>query len=181
MKKTHRFLAAAFALAMLFSFTACGDKDNDTDKPAPTPDVHEPWQEEVHSASSTFGLHYKGSEVAAGSLITYVGTDDDIANEMIAVSLVIENKTESDVVTMQKVELVEGPNSMKEVSICGNGSCPWDGNAYTTVPGLNAAIPVAIEVHTPDHTRPVDAVYRVTVGQGRSLADPQVVFLRIKF
>ena len=179
MKKTARFLLAALVMGATVSLVAC-DKETKDD---PTPEVEiitTDWQSETHEASNSYALHFNNVPVNAGEVVDYEVSESDRSLDVAMPTLVIENLTKENLMTSQKVELVEGPVTMQEVEICGGGNCPWDGKDYEIVPGLNPDKSIYVKVHPskcPDNTT---AVYRITVGQTSELANPQVIFVRIK-
>lgn len=93
------------------------------------------------------------------------------------VSFIIENLTEQDLLTTQEVTLVEGGRVSYDV--CGGGSCPWDGNPYTVVPGINEDLFVGIEPNY-DGIDNAELLFRIDVGNDPDLANSVTAYLRIK-
>ncbi|MBP3763066.1 MAG: hypothetical protein J6I49_04190 [Bacteroidales bacterium] len=177
MKKVTKLLAMALMLAGAAFGAACG---NDDDKPTPPPPLT--WENpdpSDYTSSGTYAMHYQNKPLPTGNTIEYRITEADFSTEQAIVMLIIENKTSQDEVTSQGIELLEGPEALRNVDICGAGSCPWDGNPYILEPGINNEKFLAIEFDPNTVARPYTALYKVTVGKGRRMEDPEVVFMRV--
>ena len=169
MKKTFRILMAAFVLTATFGLTAC---DPDQDKPTPEPI-------ENYEPSSTYALYVGDTEIPVGDTYTYTATNDDLNNDEIVVYFIIENKTTSPAPTSHKFELVEGPTAFNGYEVCAGDTCPWDGKPYIMQPGKNPTKPIKYDIIPSECPAGSSALYKLTVGRGNGLSDPQVIFFRL--
>ena len=168
--KTMAFVAMSIALA---GVVACGEKENTT--PEPQPEPVPPTQE-----SSTFAFHYQGRTLEAGQTVYFYPSADEAENDWATVHFMMENKTEANVGTYMKVELAEGPEALNNLTICfgetcKTGTCPWTSDVISLTPGINQNLEVALD-YVPSQVTS-KSVYRITIGKGPSLEDPQVMFV----
>lgn len=175
MKNVFRImLAAAMGVAML-ALVAC-----DPEKPAPEPDNS---STENYTESNSYGIIYNNQTVAAGATIVYTPSAAEIENDFAAVDFLINNKTDGNLRTCLKVELVEGPEAMKNIMMCygitcKQGVCPWLSEPFTLTPGINQDMMIKFEYNPSSVTS--KTTYRITVGLGTELADPQVILVNVK-
>ena len=166
MKKTT--IIAAISVAML-AFVSCTEKEQNV-----TPDEK--------TESTTYAILYDGSAVAASSTINYRPTLSETTNDFASVDLLLENKTNANQQTCLKIERTEGPDAMNRIMICygetcKEGNCPWMSDAFTLVPGINSDMLVKFEYAPSQVTS--QTTYRLTVGKGETLSDPQVIYINV--
>lgn len=159
---------AAMLMLATVGFVACGDKDNGKDD---TPTTYE--------ESASFSFYYQGQKIAAGGTVEAVPTADQLRNDFANLDLVVENKTDATVQATIKANRTEG-NGGSEIELCFNGSCRQiplgDVVNLTLEPGQSNANIVTYD-YTPSEITST-TVYRITVGKGENMDDPQVVFIK---
>ena len=173
MKSIFKTMAVVAMSVALAGVVACGDKENTTPEPQPGPD--DSFQE-----SNTFALHYQDRTLEAGQTVYYYPTAEEADNDWAVVHFQMENKTDANVDTYMKVELAEGPEAMGHLTICfgetcKSGVCPWTSDAIPLTPGINYNQEVSLDYSPSNVTS--KAVYRITIGKGANLEDPQVMFI----
>lgn len=170
MKKfTHFMMAAALALAS-FGMVACGD-DDEKDNGNTT-----------YEESASYAIYYEGQALKAGQTIVVSPTAAQIDLDDVEADLFMYNKTDNTLNTCFKVELVDGPASMNEAPVC-YGVCqsqqlPYTHEPISLAPGMDPK-PIQVHVYMGLHEGAHTGTYRITVGEGTSLANPQVC--NIKF
>ena len=174
MKKTLKTIIMAVALTVSFGLIACGDNPDDPNQEEPTTYELEP----IENAATTFAFHFNGQPVEPGATLIYNATSDDIADDMVAVNLILENLTSSEVMATHRIEIAEGPADMNDFSVCAGGSCPWNGEPYTLVPGQNPDKPITFELVPSKHSSHATAKYRVAVTTAR-MTEPTYIFIRV--
>ncbi len=171
MKKATRFLMAAFMLTAFVGFVAC---DPDENKPDPGPGSGE-----TYEASASYAIYVDGVEIPAGNTYAYQATETDLNDDIVVIRFIVENKTTSRLTASHKLELLEGPSAFNGYEVCAGVSCPWDGNPYPLDPGMNTAYPIKYDIAPSQCPAGSSALYKLTVGTGNGLSDPQVIFFRI--
>ncbi len=170
MKNIFKYLATMAMCVALTGLVAC-DPEPD---PEPTPDTY--------TESATYGIIYDDAHVAAGEILTIHPTLGEIDNDFVSIELLPENKTDNSLETKMKVELLEGPDVMKDIMICygetcKNPTCPWTSDAFTLEPGVNYNMLVKFDYAPSKVTS--KTTYRLTLGKGASLDDPQVILINV--
>lgn len=165
MKKMKLFLAA-FVMMATVSLVGCSKDEEKT----------------TYEASTTFDIIHNNQTVAAGATVEYTLGAEEFDGE---VSLFVKNKSTNTVQRVFKVELVEGPATMANAPIC-YGQCTEQHLPYTSEPAAIAAGATdaqAIQIHLwPDmHVDAHTGTYKVTVGNGANLEDPQVCFVKFNW
>lgn len=168
MKKATRILMAAFVMAATFGFASCEDENKD--KPATG---------QTYEASTSYAIYVNGSEIPAGETYTYTASETDINDDIVVVNFIIENKTADQLNTSHRIELVEGASAFEGYEVCAGTTCPWDGKPYGLNPGMNPDYPIKYDIVPSQCPAGSSALYKLTVGQGNGLADPQVIFFRL--
>ena len=168
MKNIFKYMAVMAISIVGLSLTAC--------EPEPEP---EPTPEPVtYEESTAYAIYYEGQALTAGQTITITPTEAQIGLDDVEADLNMYNKTDNTLNTCFKVELVEGPESMgKDVPVC-YGVCQMQQLPYThapisLAPGLDSR-PVQLHVYMSMHEGINTGTYRITVGEGTELANPQV-------
>ena len=164
-----KLFLAAFVMMATVTFTACGDKDNDP-------------EEQSYQASATFDILYSGQAVAAGATVEYALTAEEVSFDDCEVSLYVKNKSNATVQRVFKVELSDGPSSMANAPIC-YGQCtehqlPYTSEAVAIAAGTTDSKPIQIHLYPSQHGDAHSGTYKVTVGKGANLEDPQVCFVK---
>lgn len=175
MKNVFRImLAAAMSVAML-ALVACDPEKPDPEQNNPSGDSY--------TESTSYGIIIDGQNVAAGATINHVPSATETENDFASVDMLINNKTNDDLPTCLKVELLEGPDAMERFMMCygptcKEGHCPWTSDVFTLVPGINEDMLIKFEYYPSSVTS--KTVYRITVGKGTKLSDPQVILINAK-
>lgn len=171
MKNIFKYMAIVAISIIGLSLTACEPEPD----PTPAPDVN-------YQESTAYAIYYDGQALTAGQTITVSPTAEQIANDDLEADLYMFNKTENTLNTCFKVELVEGPESMsKDVPVC-YGVCqarnlPYTHEPITMGPGMNNS-PIQLHVYMTMHEGTTTGSYRITVGEGTELANPQVCIVK---
>lgn len=173
MKKFAKIFMAAMMVAIV-GFVACSKDDDKKADSTPTPDPNP----EQYTESTIFTIKYDGVAVAAGDTVIYTHTTG-----MSVVLFDIVNKTLEPQNACFKVEMVEGPDIMKEIGfcfgVCDNYTCPFiapRNGTYDVAAGGESAFDMQFLNGAAAGTT---ALYRLTAGRGRSLEDPQVIFVGV--
>ena len=169
MKKfTHFMMAAALTLAS-FGMVACGDDDEKNN------------DNTTYEESSSFAFYHNGQKLEAGATIEAVPTTEEIRNDFANLQLVVENKTGETKQVCISMSKVEGPSSMNDVEVCfaeacRTFTCPFTSDPFTMEPGQASSNTITYD-YTPSHIT-ANTTYRLTVGEGSDLKNPQVVFIK---
>ena len=171
MKNMFKYVAVMAMAVALTGLTACEPEPEPA--PDPTPDVN-PFTE-----SAVYAFHYDGRILKAGDTVVYNLTDADLQHEEAKVDFVVENKSAETQSSVLKIEKVKGPDSMNSIffchGTCNEVTCPHTTSAFQLEPGLDP-MAISIEFYPTERTG-VSATYSLTVGKGRNLDEPQVVFV----
>lgn len=177
MKKTFKMMMAAVMTMAMVGFVACKkDDDKKTDEP----------EQQTYEESTTFEILYNGRAVAAGTTVEYTLTQEEIDLDDSDAKFFVKNKSNATVQRVFKVELYEGPASMKnDAPICYGTSCtaqnlPYTSDAVELDPGTDEKA-IQIHLYPSDHEDAHTGTYKVTVGKGANLEDPQVFFLKFNW
>lgn len=168
MKKITKFFMAALMVATV-GFIACSkDDDKKTDN------------SETYTESASYAIYYQGAALTAGQTINCTPTAAQIELQDAEVDIYMFNKTESTLNTCFKVELTEGPDTMKQMPVC-YGVCethqsPYTHEAIALAPGMDSK-PIQVHVYMDMHNTNT-GTYKITVGEGENLANPQVCFVK---
>lgn len=158
MKKATRILMAAFVMAATFGFASCGDDTKDNN-------------DQIYEESASYSILFNGNAVAAGSTVE--------SAEGFKVDLYLANKTDGELDTRFKVEKVSGPDAMNTIGVCidvcTQQRCPYTSKSITIPAGGRQLISLEYMSESSDMT----ATYKLTVGEGASLNNPQVVFVKL--
>jgi hypothetical protein len=168
MKKFTKFLMAGIMMSAMVGFISCS-KDEEK-------------EETTIEESTSYAIYYEGQALTAGQTIVVSPTADLSENPDVAADLFMYNKTSNTLNTCFKVELVDGPASMNEAPVC-YGVCqsqqlPYTHEPISLAPGMDPK-PIQVHVYMGLHEGAHTGTYRITVGEGTSLANPQVC--NIKF
>lgn len=133
-------------------------------------------------SAQKYALHFgtvDGPVIAAGDTAEYTTTDMDMnVMHMAFLYVYIENLTMGNLETFHEIAEREGPASLV-TDICAGGSCPWDSNTYTLVPGDNSEMPLTIEPHLLPEYGGQHILYRITVGEGENLENSITVYVKV--
>lgn len=170
MKNIFKYLAVMAMSVAMMGLTACSDPDPD---PEPQPDPN--------TESTSFAFNYQGRTLEAGQTVYYYPTMSEVSNDWATVHLMMENRTDGNLDTYIKVELASGPETFNDLSICfgetcKTGTCPWNYGPIVLTPGVNTNMEVLVD-YMPSKAADAPGVYRITIGKGESMADPQTMFL----
>lgn len=170
MKKMFKYLASLAMCVALAGLTACEPEPD----PEPTPDTY--------TESGSYAILYNGEAIAAGETLTYNPSIGETTNDLAVIHLLFENKTESPLSTVMKVEKIEGPAAMDDLMVCFGEECnsptaPWTSNPFTLEPGVNSDFPVTFDYAPSKVTS--KTTYRMTIGKGSALEDPQVILINV--
>ena len=184
MKKATRLFMTALALTALIGFTACDPDDKPEPTPVdPTPVEPTPDPIEDYEESTSYAIYYEGEKVLAGHTVVYNLTDEHRDLDYVSIDFVPENLTGGVAMTVVGIEMVEGPNSMKSISFCADlcrdVTCPYTSNPYQLGPGMNSITPISYHCSPSQKGTGITARYKLTVGKGENIEDPQVFFLRV--
>lgn len=171
MKNIFKYMATVAISIIGLSLTACEKEP----EPTPANDVN-------YEESNTYAIYYQGSALTAGETITVSPTPEQRDNDDVEADIFMYNKTDNTLNTCFKVELVDGPATMGEAPIC-YGVCqskplPYTHEAIALAPGMDPT-PIQVHVYMGMHEGATTGTYRITVGEGSELANPQVC--NIKF
>ena len=164
MKNIFKYVAVAAICTAMIGLVSCKKEDNTT------------------SASKSYAFVYQGQTIEPNQTIDFHPTGDEVRNDFATVEFLIENKTSEELSSVMKVEKVEGPDALNDLMICygatcKNGSCPWVSDPFTLVPGINQNMMIKLDYFPSNVTS--KTVYRVTIGKGTSMSDPQVMLINV--
>lgn len=159
---------ATLMLGAFATFAACGNdekKDNN----------------QTYEESSTFALYVNGQRIEAGGTVEAVPTAEEVRNDFAHLDINVENKSGFAIPACISLSKVEGPATMDKVEICYNGACrqhtcPFTSDPFTMEAGLASANTITYD-YTPSAITST-VIYRLTVGEGTSMANPQVLFIK---
>ena len=171
MKNIFKYLAVVAMSVALMGMVACKEKP---ENPEPTPDPS--------TESSSYAFQYDGAILAAGDTVDYYPSMQQTNLDFANVDFFPVNKTNANLGSVIKVERAEGPVSFDDLEICYDGNCRTGTCPYTTgvldlVPGVNTDMKITID-YTPSAVT-ARTIYRITLGKGTSLEDPQVFVLNL--
>ena len=168
MKNMFKYLAAMAMSVALTGMVACTDPDPEPE-PMPDPGVQ----------STVYAFQYQGRILEAGDTIVFFPTEQQISAGDAVVHFRMVNNTQEDLSTVMEVKKVAGPREYNTLSICFEDcrdyQLPWTSNPFTLVPGVNSD--VAIHYDPSQITGTNTMLYRITIGKGTAMEDPQVMFL----
>ena len=170
MKNIFKTMSMIAISTAMFALSACGGDE-------PTPDNNETYNE-----SGSYAILYNGSAVAAGETLTFHPSASEIDFDWATIHLLPENKTGNALSTVMKVELAEGPDAMKDLSICYGETCktgvaPWTSDPFTLEPGVNQNMEILFD-YTPSKVT-AKTTFKLTMGKGTAMEDPQVIFINV--
>ena len=171
MKNIFKYLATA---AMCISLTGLVGCEPEQVEPSNTPD---PTVE-----SALFAFQYDGQVMKAGDTIQYHPSMNQTAIDQASVDFFLINKTEEELSSVMKVELMAGATALNSLQICYADNCrvytcPWTSDPITLVPGVNTDMKITIDYRPTDIT--TQSIYRVTIGKGTAMEEPQVMYLNM--
>ncbi len=186
MKKTIKFLMIALIATSMVTLGACV-KEEEKPEPTPTDTTPDPGDNpgETYEESTTYSILYGESAITAGDTVYYNITTMDMGNDFVKIDFHIENKTSETVSTVLKVERKDGVQSMNTLDICtpercfSNQTCPYTSVPFSVTPGIDIYGPFSLEFTPSLYGPDAWAVYRVTLGKGTELADPEVIFVNV--
>ena len=169
MKKITHFMMAAAVMLASFSFVACGKDDE---------------KENKYEESNSYAIYHEGHALAAGETITITPSEEQRQLMDVEADIYMYNKTENTLNTCFKVELAEGPESMKNEApvcygVCQTQQLPYIHEPISLAPGLDSK-PIQVHVYMDMHETHT-GTYRITVGEGTSLANPQVCYIKFNW
>ena len=164
MKNIFKFLASMAVAVAMIGFTSC--EPDPEPEPQPQPQTYE--LDPIENVGTLFAFHFNGQTVEPGATVTYNATTEDINDNFAAINLYIENLGNEEVTAIHRIEIAEGPADMNEYEVCAGGSCPWNGEPYTLVPGMNNDKPITLEFFPADHATHATALFRVAVTTSRN-------------
>lgn len=157
---------AALMLGAFAGFAACGDDD---EKDNPT----------TYEESTMFAFHYDGQKLSAGATIDVTPSMQQQQNDFANLNFYVENKTDATVNAAIKAERIEGRGE-SQIELCFNGACRQINlgavNPFVLEAGVSEANVVTYDYWPSAITS--TTVYRITVGEGSEMKNPQVVFLK---
>ena len=185
MKKITKYLMAASLLLAATGMVACektpeqpttSTEQPGTPNPNPNPN---PGEDTIRNIVNV-GTHYAFHMIEP--------TDSEINDfDLVELQFKIENKQRQSLLTYQELRMIEGmpgmkatinPSATQGATVCGNGSCPWNGQPYTVPSGMYEH-PIGIQL-TPSHQNPGDwALYRLVVGEGTELENATIIYIRV--
>lgn len=169
MKKFSKMFMAAAMMTAMVGFVGC-NKDDDGKS-----------GNETLRNSDSYSVKYDNRTIAAGDTVKYTPTASELENEFVHMVFMVLNKTSEPLSTAVKMEMLQGPESYKSVGICldecQNGICPYTCTPYTIASGAEKQL--ELEMFPTGSDGSLRALYRVTVGKGASLGDPQVFFIQM--
>lgn len=180
MKKFTHFLMASLFMTAMIGFAGCSkeddNKDNNHHNDNPNP-------QEEYEESTSYAIYYGGEKVLAGQTVVYNLTDRHRDDDYVSVEFIPENLTGGVAMTVVRLDMIEGPNSMKNISfctdMCRDVTCPYTSDPYQLEPGMNSITPISYHCYPSQKGSGVSALYKLTVGLGENIEDPQVFFLRV--
>ena len=169
MKKITKYLMVAVLMMASVSLVACSkDDDNKTN-------------EETFVASGSYVIHYMNRTLEPGQTVYHNVTDAEKEADEAMDDFYIENLRDVLLGTRFRVELVSGPASMKELPVCYGQckpvTCPYTSDEFYLARGVDSH-PLEIHCYPREHEAGSVGTYRITVGVGEALDDPQVFFLQ---
>lgn len=161
-------MATMLGVAML-GLTACKNE-----KPEPTNPVE----------STTYAVIYNGASIAAGQTIEHHPSLQETENDFASFDLFFENKTDAEQPTVIKLEKTEGPDALNTLMVCfgatcSEHTCPWTSDVVTLTPGINQQEDKMFKIEYTPSMVTAKAVFRLTVGKGTSMSDPQVIYFQL--
>lgn len=171
MKNIFKYMAVVAFSVVTLSLIGC---DNNKPEPEPSPEPN------PATPSSTYAFIYQGRTLEAGQTVYVYPTESELANDWVTIHFMMENKTESNSEAYIKVERTDGPEGFDNLTICfgttcKTGVCPWTYGPLNLVPGINTDLEVSLDYIPSIATTP--GVYRITIGKGEAMEDPQVMYL----
>jgi len=123
--------------------------------------------------------------VAAGATVEYTLTQQEIDNDDSDAEFFVKNKTNATVQRVFKVELADGPATMGIdapicYGVCEPHNLPYTSNAVDLASGTDEK-PIQIHLYPTFHGNAHTGTYKITVGKGAGLEDPQVFFLKFNW
>lgn len=166
MKKTSKILMAAFVMIATMGVASC-NKD--------TGDERE---------STRYAFIYKGDTVDPGETIRHTPSQSERQNDLATVEILIKNKTDNELNSKILLEKLDGPVAMDTLVIhigqsTSNikGNWPWKSDNIALAPGVNNNKAIKIDYHPSGVT--ATTRYRLAVGEGGNVSDPEVLFIEI--
>lgn len=166
MKKTSKLMMAAVMMMATLNLVSCGDDDEKNNE---------------GSNSNSYAFIYMGRTLEPAQIVYANPTDDEIRDNFAALEFFVENKTDAELNSKIKIEKLSGPAEMDDLMICygeectSTGSMPWKSENIVFTPGINQNMMIKIEYMPSVVTSTTK--YRITVGKGGNLTDPQVMYL----
>ena len=204
MKKITKYLMAAGLLLAIGGMVACTEKDNNpttpTEQPGQNPNPDPGPNNDTIRNIVNVGTHYAfyliehnngettTTLIEAGDTLTHTAPDAELNDfDLVELQFKIENKQRETLLTNQELKMLEGtpgmeasinPSATQGATVCGNGSCPWNGQPYS-IPGGMYEHPIGIQL-TPSHqTAGSWALYRLAVGVGDNFENATVIYIRV--
>lgn len=185
MKKITNYFVAITLVLTTVGFASCSKDDDKKTSNEPTiRDI-----ENVGTHYALYRMHNGSSEaIQAGDTIRYVANEEDInVYDLVELQFKIENKKREALLTSQDLVQLEGsenmsasidPKSTHGATVCGGGSCPWNGQPYTVAPGMSDYT-IGIQIKPSHQTSGDWGLYRLAVGVGENLENATVIYLHV--
>lgn len=184
MKKLVKFFMAVAIVFGAAAVSSC-DPEDPTPNPDPTPEAPaEPTiNPDEYENSPVYSVKYDGATVNAGDIVTRPISDAEMDDAFVVVDFTIKNESMEAQSTVAYMDMIYGPESFREIGICistcQNGTAPFACNPYEIAAGAEQSL--ELEAFPGDKGVYHSAIYKVTVGQGQELNNPQVFFLKLTF
>ena len=134
------------------------------------------------ATAQSYALHYVNSDGAAlsdGDTVLFTPEDWELEIGLAQINFYVENLTDDNLLTDQRVEVLSGPSGMT-VDICAGGSCPVPPALpapYTVQAHTTLMDPITLKVHL-SPTYSGEALIKLTVGRSPSLGDGLTVYVK---
>ncbi len=159
MKKTLKLLMAAVVMIATVSLAACSKDDDKKNSDNPTPVDH-----------NDFAIRQGGGIVNSG---------DTVLNDSYKVAFFVFNQSSEAQTFSARVEKVSGPDAMNNISYCVNlcyDPLPCERIKPSFTVEANGSQELDFEYMGDEHAK---ALYRLTVGKGSAMENPEVVYFQL--
>lgn len=168
MKKNFNLVMTAFIMMATVSLVSCGKEENEENNNNP------------NTQSTVFAFLYNGSTLEAGATVELLPTMTETQNDFAQALFVVENMTDAEVQACIKVECVKGSGA-HEIELCYDNNCRNVQVGKVTAPfTIYPGQPQTNEIiydYSPSSINGT-IVYKLTIGEGSKMKNPQVVFLK---
>ena len=183
MKTLFKYFMMATLAMTTVALSGC-TKDDPKPDPEPEPAPAEPTiNPDDYTPSGTYTVTYEGDAIDAGNILSYAVSAAELEDNFIKVDFKVNNNSSEAQSTAVSADLIYGPESFREIGICiltcQNGTAPFTCTPVNIAAGGEQN--VDIEVFAGATGVYHSAIYKITVGKGQLLLDPQVFFLKLTF